>query len=465
MASLVSDHFSAGVLTRRGASALAVGRRFGGLLPAITAAAAVGLIPLWWHLTIVDSGTQGIISVFTEVGVYPTDLCVGMLALAVVVRPGALDAASRWVAAGLAGLAAAALVSARWAIDPTLAYAVAGQLAALGLAWLGLRAMHVPRAAIVAALVGSAVVESGLAAAQFVWQQPLVPPELALPWLPTDAAGGGAPVILSPTGDRLLRGFGTFPHPNILGGYLAFALVCLPVLAERWPHKAALWWMAGALIMVGLLASFSRGAWLAVTVAFCVRSCIGALQGRARWWLAPMLVVATAVVLLASPLRTTVEERLLPYAAVANSLERGSIEHRLELDRAALEEIQANWPDGTGAANYGVAAIAEGHQQGDWGEPAPNIGLLTIAELGMPGAIALSCIAFGILRVLRTGNALDVTGVAAFAALVVLSMVDHFLWSMPLGRAMGWIPFALIAATPPTRISRRRAARSYATTA
>lgn len=445
MARLVSDRSSAAVLSLSGERALVSVRRFGGPLLSLTAAAAVGLIPLWWHLTVVDSGSHGIIAVFTEVGVYPSDVCVAVLALAVLARPAALDAASRWVAAGLTGLAATALVSARWALDPVLTCAVAGQLAVLGLAWLGLRAVHAPRTAIVAGLVGSAVLESVLAAAQFVWQQPLVPPELALPWLPADAAGGGAPVILSPTGDRLLRGFGTFPHPNVLGGDLALALVCLPILAERWPHKTALWWVVGAAIIVGLIGSFSRGAWLAVIVAFGIRSWIGAQQGRARWWLAPLLILATAAVLLASPLRTIMGERLLPFTAEASPLERGSIEHRLALDRAALLEVHDHWPSGVGAANYGVAAIAEGHQQG-WGEPAPNVGLLTIAELGLPGAIALTCIAFGILRLLRTGGAPDLAVAGAFAALAVLGMVDHFLWSMPLGRVMGWIPFALVAA-------------------
>ena len=189
MARLVSERPSAAVLTAGGGRALASVRRSGGLLAAVIAAAGVGLIPLWWHWTVVDSGSHGIIAVFTEVGVYPSDICVAVLALPVLARAGALHAASRWIAAGLTALAAAALASARWAIDPTLTCAVAGQLATLGLAWLSLRAVHAPRVAIVAALVGSAVVESGLAAAQFVVQQPLVPPELVVP-----GSTGAAPV-------------------------------------------------------------------------------------------------------------------------------------------------------------------------------------------------------------------------------------------------------------------------------
>src|SRR5205807_5525107 len=122
----------------------------------------------------------------------------------------------------------------------------------LTLAWLGVRSFHVSGTILVTVLVASAVVQAGLAAAQFFAQQTLVPSELHLPWLPSDGAQGGAPVILDAAGDRLLRGFGTFPHPKILGGYLAIALVCLPLLHRRWPRAAPLFWAAGGMLTIGL---------------------------------------------------------------------------------------------------------------------------------------------------------------------------------------------------------------------
>src|SRR5437763_62205 len=167
--------------------------------------------------------------------------------------------------------------------EPVLGAALAGHVALLALAWLGVRAGHVSRRALVVALVASAAIQSLVALGQFTLQQTLVPPELRLPWLPSDPSGGGTPVVLSPAGDRLLRGFGTFPHPNILGGYLALALACLPVLTQGWWRRSMLWWLVGVVLVAGLLASFSRAAWLAALAGLGLWWWTGPRQGRAGW--------------------------------------------------------------------------------------------------------------------------------------------------------------------------------------
>ena len=103
-----------------------------------------------------------------------------------------------------------------------------------------------------AGLVAGGLLEAALALAQFQTQAALVPPALGLPWLPrSDAALSGAPVLLDARSARVLRAFGTFPHPNVLGGYLALALVCLPLLGGR-RRVEWLLWPAGALLAAGL---------------------------------------------------------------------------------------------------------------------------------------------------------------------------------------------------------------------
>src|SRR5205085_1603672 len=94
------------------------------------------------------------------------------------------------------------------------------------------------------------------------------------------AAALSARVALAPSlaaglaGQLVLRAFGTFPHPNILGGYLALALVCLPMLWNAWRGGRWPLWGAAALLAGGLLATFSRAGWLA------------ALVGLGAWWVA-----------------------------------------------------------------------------------------------------------------------------------------------------------------------------------
>ncbi len=410
------------------------------------AGAAIGLAPLWWHVDVVNPGVDNIIAVFREVAVYPTDVCLTGLAVIGILRPAPLDVRTRWIATGLVLLASVALIGGLRSREPILSAALAGHLALLALAWLGVRSGKVSRRALVLALVAAAAVQSLLAVGQVTLQQTLVPSELRLPWLPSDASEGGTPVVLSPAGDRLLRGFGTFPHPNILGGYLALALVCLPVLTQRWPRLAVLWWLLGVVVVAGLLASFSRAAWLAALAGLGIWWWTSHRRGRASWSLLGLVPVTVAVVAL-SPLAPTVATRLFPFGPDTNALERGSLENRLALDRSAVSEGLDHLPLGVGGGNYGAVAVAEGYQEG-WGEPAPNLALLIATELGLPGLLATAMVVYGALRVIGDDGHLDVAAAAAGVALVLLAMVDHYLWTMPLGRAITWAGLALLATTP-----------------
>jgi hypothetical protein len=413
-------------------------------LPTVLAAAAVGLAPAWWHLDLVDPGIDNITAVFGEVAIYPSDVCLAALAVLAIARPAPLRHQARWLAYGLTLLACVALFSALPSTDPTLGAALAGHLGLLALAWLGVYAGRVSCTAVVVALVVPAVAQSLLGVAQFGLQQPLVPSALHLPWLPSDVSEGGTPVVLGAAGDRLLRGFGTFPHPNILGGYLALALVCLPVLANSWPRRWPVWWLVGAVLAAGLLASFSRAGWLAASVGLGAWWWSSHRRGHARWRLLGVVPVTVAVIAI-SPLAPTIAPRLFPLGPDSNPLERGSVENRLALDRSALSEGFHHLPLGVGGGNYGLVALADGYQEG-WGEPAPNLALLIGAELGLPGIVAASLVVLGTIRAVRVGSGRDVAALAACLAIAMLAMVDHYLWTMPLGRVIAWTPLALVAA-------------------
>ena len=71
-------------------------------------------------------------------------------------------------------------------------------------------------------------------------------------------------------------------------------------------------------------------------------------------------------------------------------------------------------------------------------------------------SVFLTVIAFATIRVLRAAGRPrpeQRVATAALVALVVLSMLDHYLWTMPPGRVIGWLPLALLAATPPVCVS------------
>jgi hypothetical protein len=426
-------------------------------LPTVIASAAVGLAPVWWHLDFVDPRIGNITAVFGEVAIYPSDVCLVALGILAVRQPAPVGDRVRWLAYGLTLLAAVALLSTVSSLDPILGAGLAGHLALLVLAWLGVRSTNVSRSVLVRVLVASAVVQSFLAVAQFTLQQPLIPAVLHLPWLPSNASEGGAPVVLNAAGQRLLRGFGTFPHPNILGGYLALALVCLPLLAQRSPQRRPLWWLIGTALAAGLLASFSRAGWLAAIIGLALWWWWARRESaRGRWWQLGIIPLVVAVIAV-SPFASIVATRLLPLGPSSNPLERGSVQNRLALDLSALSEASHHLPLGVGAGNYGKVALAEDYQQG-WGEPAPNVALLIVTELGLPGLVAALLVAFGGIRALCVrGAGVDRAAAAACLALLVLAMLDHYLWTMPLGRVIAWAPLTLLGSPavspPPMRVA------------
>src|SRR5207253_4537573 len=116
-------------------------------------------------------------------------------------------------------------------------------------------------------------------------------------------------------------------------------------------------------------------------------------------------------------------------------------------DRSAVSEGVDHLPLGVGGGNYGAVAVAQGYQEG-WGEPAPNLALLIATELGLPGLLAAGLIVVGALRAILGGEDLDVAAAAGGLALLLLAMVDHYLWTMPLGRVITWAGLALLATRP-----------------
>jgi hypothetical protein len=431
------------------------------------AAAALALTPVWWHLSLVEpDDPSDVTAVFATVGIYPSDVCLALLALGGLVlivtrrrRPGW---PLRPLALGIVALPIAALLSVLAASDQILAAGLAGHLALLGLAWFGVGLAPVSAGWLALGVVCSACVQAGLAIIQFATQQPVVPESLALPWLPSaDVSIGGTPVVLDPSGDRLLRAFGTFPHPNVLGGYLALALVLLPLLL-RTRRSVWLGLPIGLLLAAGLLVSFSRAAWLAAAVGlgvwwlttsarrfstFGIRRAGHAgprragVTGRSPGVVAAvsLLVVLAAAVLLLSPVGGVIGVRLSPRPA--NDLERGSIEQRLSLDRSALSLIKRHPTLGVGAGNFGEASLEAG-LQAIFGEPAHSVPLLIVAEMGVPGALAGLALTVGLLLVLRRNPA----ALAGCCALGVLMLLDHYAWTMALGRVIAWAPLAVVAA-------------------
>ena len=337
--------------------------------------------------------------------------------LAALTALGALSVPHAW----LPSLAVACTV--RWALAAAVCWALADADA--------------PIEQLVAVFVAGLALQSFVAILQVIRQGPL--------GLPGELAPGAATFTLGST--RWLRGHGLTFHPNVLGGFLTVGLILsLPLLGRRVVQ------LAWCVMSVALLATFSRSAWIATALI---------LPPTAVWmWRRDRFVrrglAMTAVMVVAGlsaagwSWRHSVIARIgieTPPGAVTTSAPAAIVEHLKHDDRFALNAVAlrvvADHPlTGIGAGNSPLAEQRAG--------VVPlyphNVALMLAAEVGIAGG--LLWVSLMGAAAWRLGQARPtawlVAGVAAFAAIQIIGLLDCYPWSLNAGRLLTVTVLAII---------------------
>jgi hypothetical protein len=261
-----------------------------------------------------------------------------------------------------------------------------------------------------------------------------------------DAATLGDSVVETSTG-RILRAYGTLPHPNMFGGYLAAGLILLAWLT-RHVHDARerLWLLVPTTLFAAtIIVTFSRSAWLAAAAAFAVMFALmlwfRKLPPRRAIPMFGMAVIAITMTLVA--FHNPVITRFQPQAR----LEAKSIAERSGDYLYVDDVIKLNPLTGAGVGNYPVALAIVRPDDPVWTyQPIHNTFLLVFGELGIIGLIALifwfASIDTVNYRVLSTANGMF--GAALGTVLLVVALLDHYPWSLWPGLALMAVCFALI---------------------
>jgi O-antigen ligase len=245
-------------------------------------------------------------------------------------------------------------------------------------------------------------------------------------------AMSGTSVVQLPDGMRWLRAYGTFPHPNLLGGWtlvLLAALLALILIRTKWRLPAMGLFAAGLVLLV---LTFSRSAWLGLAT-------LGAVL-LFRWRLLdhkPLISVgATGLVCLAMifiPFRQAFTTRL---AADQVQTEQVSSYTRFWLVQRSWEIIQKQPVLGVGVGSYALALSQHVAKFYDI-EPVHNLPLLAWSELGPGGLIALVGLATTVaFKSFKARRPLTILFSATLAGLFALSFFDHYLWTLAPGRLL-----------------------------
>jgi hypothetical protein len=337
----------------------------------------------------------------------------------------------RQAAWALIGCFAAASVAAALSFHPLDAFQHLGWFALIAvLVWAVSRHRPDPRL-ILRALVAGGVLQALLALWQFGAQEVAGSTFLGIaPHLPSDLGAS----IVGAGAERVLRAYGAFSHPNMLGGYLALALLASVWLAwEKWSSRT--FFVPVGIIAAGLFVSFSRGAWLAVVAGMSTMVVFEAWRAGMRKVAAKFLVPLALIALVALQL-TRAHLPLVQTRVTATAvLEQRSVGERVTFAHDAWRLFLRHPLVGVGPGQMPAAVRAEidASREGWSYQPAHSVLLVALAETGAVGFGALLVmIAIGAQVLwwrLQACDAMAPFATGVCSVLMVVGSVDHYLWS------------------------------------
>ena len=251
-------------------------------------------------------------------------------------------------------------------------------------------------------------------------------------------------------GQKVVRPYGTFMHPNVLAAYLIMALVAVVALWLN-GNKRQRFWLSLSMVVIGgvILLSLSRTAWMIVALIALLwtlewrtrfRQKISAIWQQRRVF---FLLVFTLIIV------ATLFSGILMWRRIATlwGYNQISVAARASLSHDAITMLTEH-PLGVGPAHFTI--WLRQYDLSGWfvtvNQPVHQIYLLLGAEQGWLGMFSFGLLLFGVLLVLlqtlRRAQGNDrlvvLSLLSLWIAVLVTSFVDHFYWSLYQGELMLW---------------------------
>jgi len=275
--------------------------------------------------------------------------------------------------------------------------------------------------------------------------------------------------VVETSGERIMRAYGTFAHPNIFGGFLAMTILMILgrmigsmrsdelgriALLRRASEGQAirpygrLWYAAIVrtiiliLLSLTLVVTFSRSAWLALLVGIISFLIVNIIKHRkiTRQFLKGLVVVFVSVIICTSVFHTAVFTRV----GGTERLEEKSLSERQTEYQMIGEMIKINPFVGVGPGAYTLALAEKFPDHEVWFyQPMHNSFLLFFAETGLLGLVFLIYFLWVVFVQYKRKGEWPFAPTAIVAILATLALFDHYLWSQWAGLALTAVILAI----------------------
>lgn len=230
-------------------------------------------------------------------------------------------------------------------------------------------------------------------------------------------------------GRLLLRPYASFPHPNVLGGFLAVSIVMFYfVLRHGNPGKKLRLWLYGCLGIgtITLLFTFSRSALLAAAIGIFFLSTKSLYRIQNQKWRRIALLITSLLALGSMSIQTVLPSFFITCCE--------SVQQRVSLAGAAWQMVQEHPLFGVGLNNFisQLRAIGQRTHEQYILQPVHNVPLLILAEVGVVGFFA---VLYGAAKVIYKSSrgALSAVLILLF---FVLGAFDHYLLTVQQGQIL-----------------------------
>ncbi|HUV42817.1 MAG TPA: O-antigen ligase family protein [Patescibacteria group bacterium] len=232
-------------------------------------------------------------------------------------------------------------------------------------------------------------------------------------------------------GRLILRPYATFPHPNVLAGFILVSMILIGLGIRRQGFRKVITWFALILGGVAIIFSFSRSVWLISILVGLGLVIKNQWQKRRK----SVLVIITIISLLL--ISGFYYQIALPLSG------RETVWQRFSLAQVAIKMIRANPLSGIGFNNFIPQLPFYWQQFGTtyWLQPVHNIYLLILAETGFVGLLIFFWLLGLTFRRLLTTSSWQL--ILALSVVLSLGLFDHYWFTLQQSQLLLAIVFGL----------------------